>query len=594
MIMQFWFFCLAFFTTCSLFGQSQAITSLVIDGDQNIYIGSSDGLNMMTAESRQITRVLDHVDVEALAWSKRHGVLVGCNRNEIWNADGRKILTLDDPKAQIRCMMISNGLLWVGTDAGVFVVSLTREEVTKTYTSYNSALPSNHVNTMYADGSGIKWIGTDHGVVRIEGERKWHVYEQDTRFTAIAGNIEGTWLAGDKEMWLVDPFNRWTPTDVKDGLSKGEMRSVASDKQGRVYLLSDIFVQFDPYTDNIVPINDQSATTVAENIALAVDNADQLWVATKQEGLKMIDPEVELAEKPLLGTLVLGHPSCAGSMDGSIEARVEGGRPPYQYYWNDDRITGNTATGLGAGTYEILITDGNGNSYRDEATLHDPAPLHVNIRMDEKAEGITLEADADGGRGDLSFLWSNGEKARRLAVETAAAYSVTVADANGCTQSAEYTIEPKALVQASTLETPELFPLDTVQSVTVENVKQLNVKALNVGQVLRIEQLQFQADSTNIQPSSYSVLDGIASFLQQNENIVIEIGGHTNGLPDDAYCDKLSTERAQSVAEYLYAKGIPRDQITYHGYGKREPIATNATVEGRRRNQRVEVKILQL
>jgi outer membrane protein OmpA-like peptidoglycan-associated protein len=75
---------------------------------------------------------------------------------------------------------------------------------------------------------------------------------------------------------------------------------------------------------------------------------------------------------------------------------------------------------------------------------------------------------------------------------------------------------------------------------------------------------------------------------------MIEIGGHTNGVPDHLYCDKLSTARAKSVAEYIHDKGISPERITYRGYGKRQPIATNNSVEGRRKNQRVEVKILQL
>ena len=83
-------------------------------------------------------------------------------------------------------------------------------------------------------------------------------------------------------------------------------------------------------------------------------------------------------------------------------------------------------------------------------------------------------------------------------------------------------------------------------------------------------------------------------FLDTNEDIVIEIGGHTNGLPEHDYCDRLSTARAQSVAQYLYEKGIPVDRIGYKGYGKRKPVATNSTVDGRRKNQRVEIKIVAL
>ena len=73
---------------------------------------------------------------------------------------------------------------------------------------------------------------------------------------------------------------------------------------------------------------------------------------------------------------------------------------------------------------------------------------------------------------------------------------------------------------------------------------------------------------------------------------MVEIGGHTNGLPKDDFCDSLSALRAKAVAEYLMHKGIPKERMTYVGYGRRKPIDTNATREGRARNQRVELKIL--
>jgi outer membrane protein OmpA-like peptidoglycan-associated protein len=82
--------------------------------------------------------------------------------------------------------------------------------------------------------------------------------------------------------------------------------------------------------------------------------------------------------------------------------------------------------------------------------------------------------------------------------------------------------------------------------------------------------------------------------MDLNKNVVIEVGGHTNNVPAAEYCDRLSTARAKSVAEYLYGKGIDQDRITYKGYGKNKPIASNDSVKGRKKNQRVEIKILRV
>ena len=121
---------------------------------------------------------------------------------------------------------------------------------------------------------------------------------------------------------------------------------------------------------------------------------------------------------------------------------------------------------------------------------------------------------------------------------------------------------------------------------------ELDPKNLRVGQTVQLENLYFEADSSKIKDESYPVLGELYEFLSGNPDVVVEIGGHTNGNPPHEYCDRLSAERAKAVADYLALKGIPRNRIQYKGYGKRQPIASNSNAEGRRRNQRVEIKIL--
>ena len=123
-------------------------------------------------------------------------------------------------------------------------------------------------------------------------------------------------------------------------------------------------------------------------------------------------------------------------------------------------------------------------------------------------------------------------------------------------------------------------------------LKELDRNKLRRGQIIKVEQIYFFADSPAIVDSSYEVLNELYEFLAENRDVKIEIGGHTNGLPEHEYCDKLSTSRAKAVVDYLNRKGIPLAQLDYKGYGKRRPIAPNNTVKGRIKNQRVEVKIL--
>lgn len=122
----------------------------------------------------------------------------------------------------------------------------------------------------------------------------------------------------------------------------------------------------------------------------------------------------------------------------------------------------------------------------------------------------------------------------------------------------------------------------------------IDVASLKVGQNFRIQNLYFLADSSSFTPNSIRALDELANFLSKYPNLRIEVGGHTNGLPAHAYCDKLSSERAAQVAKYLISKGLSPEQISSKGYGKRLPLADNAIESGRRQNQRVEIKVLKI
>ena len=115
---------------------------------------------------------------------------------------------------------------------------------------------------------------------------------------------------------------------------------------------------------------------------------------------------------------------------------------------------------------------------------------------------------------------------------------------------------------------------------------------ISEGQIIKIRSLSFKMNEAVLNSSAHDHLNKIYDFLKENEDVVIEIGGHTSGLCDDDYCNQLSTARAKEVASYLEDKGIPKKQLNYKGYGKTKPIASNNTTGGRRKNQRVEIKIL--
>jgi len=139
-----------------------------------------------------------------------------------------------------------------------------------------------------------------------------------------------------------------------------------------------------------------------------------------------------------------------------------------------------------------------------------------------------------------------------------------------------------------------LKPLPPTNQNKPKILKSLERNRLRKGQTIRIDKLYFEADKATFTPDSYAVLDEIYYFLSANKDVMVEIGGHTNTIPEQDYCDRLSKARAKGVVDYLVAKGIDAKRLAYKGYGKRKPIIRNDKYSqaARKKNQRVEIKIL--
>jgi OOP family OmpA-OmpF porin len=71
------------------------------------------------------------------------------------------------------------------------------------------------------------------------------------------------------------------------------------------------------------------------------------------------------------------------------------------------------------------------------------------------------------------------------------------------------------------------------------------------------------------------------------------VQGHTDSVGSDAYNQKLSQSRADSVRERLVAQGVDAAQLSARGYGEARPVTTNATAEGRAQNRRVAMEVLE-
>jgi len=102
----------------------------------------------------------------------------------------------------------------------------------------------------------------------------------------------------------------------------------------------------------------------------------------------------------------------------------------------------------------------------------------------------------------------------------------------------------------------------------------------------------FDFDKSILKNEGKNKLDDLASKVKAiNLEVVIAIG-HTDSIGSDAYNQKLSVRRAESVKAYLVSKGVEPNRIYTEGKGEKQPVASNKTKEGRQKNRRVEIEVI--
>lgn len=127
-----------------------------------------------------------------------------------------------------------------------------------------------------------------------------------------------------------------------------------------------------------------------------------------------------------------------------------------------------------------------------------------------------------------------------------------------------------------------------------EVTKDFVLTKAGIGSKIVLSNIEFDLAKATLRPSSYPELDRLVKLLKAYPRMEIEIGGHTDNTGTLAINQKLSTERAKSVVDYLIENGIRASRLSYTGYADKQPIADNNTEQGRQLNRRVEFKVISI
>lgn len=127
------------------------------------------------------------------------------------------------------------------------------------------------------------------------------------------------------------------------------------------------------------------------------------------------------------------------------------------------------------------------------------------------------------------------------------------------------------------------------QNITLD----MQLEKVEKGAKMELKNTFYEPNKTNISKESETELENIAKLLNENPAIRLEVSGHTDNVGSAAGNKKVSEARAESVVDHLVKKGIDPNRLTAVGYGFDQPIADNSTEEGRAKNRRTEIKVIE-
>ncbi len=190
------------------------------------------------------------------------------------------------------------------------------------------------------------------------------------------------------------------------------------------------------------------------------------------------------------------------------------------------------------------------------------APLQADFHMEDlNRPDIVYEVSSDSVTGRYFLVLTQGRE-----------YGVFVSKENYLFEDLTFEARSNTLLKPDTID--------------------IYLKPIKDGISMVLENVYFAFNEYTLDNRSLSELDQIYAFMKNNPKLNVRIEGYTDDIGTEEYNLDLSTKRAMSVFNYLREKGIDDARLTYKGYGSSEPLDSNESEIGRKKNRRIEFRII--
>jgi hypothetical protein len=272
------------------------VNSIVVDFDNNKWIGTEKGLFKIEDYSEETKTIKDYGILNAIMGENERGwVCTYDGRVAMFDKDVSYSTTVSSNEL-VTCMEVEGSNIWLGTTEGIYKVSLKSKDENERFTITNSKLPSNRVNDIFVDNQHQIWVGTEEGLMTINNG-KWISHLKKVNISAIEEHDDYIIAAGDGGLWKFKNAI-WEELALPMEFSSSPIEDMCYDSNGNLWLVCGILGRLDK---NWAPYiySEEDGFTSNHPISVEVDQRNNVWVGTAGSGLFVIKQANQTSTQPI-------------------------------------------------------------------------------------------------------------------------------------------------------------------------------------------------------------------------------------------------------------------------------------------------------